>query len=255
MDELEIYRDTLIYLVLLMVVFLATVVPALLAIRRMRARSRHMRKAGGRMGYEPWSGKESLLLRDLEQLGVVEASSTAAVFHPLYREEARRRSWLFDLLAGQSGWRRYLLRDRAAGSTRTVVLVHSDAMDSPYLMVEPENPRTRALGALADRIETLHGLEPLELPMGVRPVPGIRIRTRTGRQAQALRVVMESGLLETLRREKDVAVRAHGSTMAVIRPLSPTDPRQVGALLTTAETLVSELEGAAPPRAPAEAGV
>jgi hypothetical protein len=245
MDDLELYRDTLIYLFLLMVVFLATVVPALLAMRRMRARGRHLRKAGARQGFEPWSGKEGVLLSELERLGVVETSGTAAVFNPLYREETRRRAWLFDLLTGQSGWRRWLLRDRAAGSTRTVVLIRSETLDCPYLMVEPENPRTRALAKLADSIETLHGLEPLDLPLGVRPVPGIRIRTRPGQQAEALRVVMESGLLETLRREKDLAVRADGQTMAVVRPLSPTEPKQVAALLTTAETLVSRLEDAA----------
>jgi hypothetical protein len=247
MDDLEIYRDTLIYLVLLLVVFLATVVPALISLRRMRARGRQMRKAGGRHGFEPWPGKEAVLMRELERLGVVESPGAAGIFHPLYREETRHRSWLFDLLTGQSGWRRYLLRDRAAGSTRTVVLIQSETMDCPYLMVEPENPRTRALGRLADSIETLHGLEPLELPAGVRPVPGIRIRTQAGRQAEALRVVMESGLLETLRREKDLAVRAHGNTMALVRPLSPTEPREVGALLTTAETVISSLENAARP--------
>ena len=246
MDNLEIYRDTLIYLFLLMVVFLATVVPALLAMRRMRARGRHMRKAGGRMGYEPWSGKDSLLMVELERLGVLEPSGAGAVFHPLHRQEARRRAWLFDLLAGQSGWRRYVLRDRAAGSTRTVVLVQSEVLDSPYLMVEPENPPSKALGRLADRIEHMHGLDTVELPIGARAVPGIRIRTRSGHQAEALRVVMESGMLDVLRREKNLAIRAHGPTMVVVRPLSPTDTREVGSLLTTAETLVSGLEGAAP---------
>lgn len=248
MDDLQLYRDTLIYLFLLTVVILATVVPALLALRRMRARTRSMRKAGGRQGFEPWSGRDEVLLKELQRLGVVETSVAAAVFHPLYREEVRRRSWLFDLLTGQSGWRRYMLRDRAAGPTRTVVLVQSDGMECPYLMVEPESPRSRALAGLADRIETLHGLEPLELPLGVRPVPGIRIRTRAGHQAEALRVVMESGLLDTLRRERDLALRAEGHLMAVVRPLSPTEPREIGALLATAETLVSELETAAPSR-------
>jgi hypothetical protein len=245
MGELELYRDVLLYLFLLLVVTLATVVPALLALRRMRARGRRMRKAGSRQGFEPWSGKEAVLLAELARLGVVDSSEAAAAFHPMYREEMRRRWWLFDLLTGQSGWRRYLLRDRAAGPTRTVVLVHSETLDTPYLMVEPENPRTKALGALADQIETLHGLQPLELPRGVRPVPGLRIRTQAGREAEALRVVIESGLLETLRREHDLAMRAHGKAVAVVRPLSPTDPRQVAALLSTAEMLVSELENAA----------
>jgi hypothetical protein len=245
MDELELYRDALLYLFLLLVVTLATVVPALLALRRMRARGRRMRKAGSRQGFEPWPGKEAVLLGELARLGVVDSSEAAAAFHPMYREEMRRRWWLFDLLAGQSGWRRYLLRDRAAGPTRTVVLVHSETLDTPYLMVEPENPRTKALGALADQIETLHGLQPLELPRGVRPVSGLRIRTQAGREAEALRVVIESGLLETLRRQHDLAVRAHGNVVAVVRPLSPTDPREVAALLSTAEMLVSELEDAA----------
>lgn len=247
MEELELYRDTLIYLFLLVVVFLATALPALLSLRRMRARGRRLRQAGGRVGYEPWTDDDGVLLRSLERLGVVETSAAAAVFNPLYRAETRRRAWLFDVLAGQSGWRRYLLRDRAAGAMRTVVLIQSDVLDSPYLMVEPERPRTRALGTLADRIEQLHGLEPLELPLGVRAVPGIRIRTRADAQPEALRVVLESGLLETLRREPDLAVRAWGNTMAVVRPLSPTDPRQVAALLSVAETLISRLEDAARP--------
>lgn len=245
MDDLDLYRDTLIYLVLLLAVTLATVVPALISIRRMRARGRRMRKAGSRQGYEAWSGGDGLLLAELARLGAIEAAEAAAVFHPLHREEMHRHWWLFDLLAGQSGWRRYLLRDRTAGATRTVVLVRSDILDSPYLMVEPENPPVKTLAALADRIENLQGLEPLELPAGVRPVSGIRIRTRSGMQAEGLRVVKESGLLEILRREKDLALRCHGTGVAVIRPLSPTEPGQVAALLATAEVLVSRLEDAA----------
>ncbi|MFN2348873.1 MAG: hypothetical protein ABR558_04755 [Thioalkalivibrio sp.] len=245
MDELEVYRDTLLYLVLLVAVTLATVLPALIALRRMRARAKSMIRAGSRQGFAPWSGLDTVLLVELTRLGVLDSVEAGMVFHPQYREEGGRRWWLFDLLTGQSAWRRYLLRDRAAASTRTVVLVISETLDSPYLMIEPENPRNRALGTLADRVETLYGLEALELPSGTRPVPGIRIRSHPGEQAKALGVVMESGLLETLRREHDLALRARGKAFALVRPLSPTEPRQIASLIGTADVLVSELESAA----------
>ncbi|ACL72610.1 hypothetical protein [Thioalkalivibrio sulfidiphilus] len=245
MDELEIYRDTLLYLFLLIVVTLVTVVPALIALRRMRARARRMRTAGSRQGFEPWAGQQVLLLKELVRLGIIESIEAGMVFHPQYREEGGRRWWLFDLLSGQARWRRYLLRDRAAGPMRTVVLIYSDILDAPYLMAEPENPRFAAFGHLADRVETLHDLVPMELPPGVRPVPGLRLRTHPDEKDEALRVVMESGVLESLRREHDLALRASARAFAVIRPLSPTEPREIATLLGSAEVLISELETAA----------